>query len=465
MATKKKKDASSAKPRNLDLAVRGYSGLKEFGGVVDEEFLPRLRGAYGVKTYREMLDNSSTVGAIFYLLRALVRQVEWRVEPASTEKAALDWAEFLEGCLLDMSHTWEDLISEVLSSLGYGWAYFETVYKIRRGDTNDSSTRSQFDDGKIGWRKFALRPQDSLERWQFSDEDDGLEGMIQLTDKGKRAFIPIEKAILFRTETTKGNPQGRSVLRNAVTDWYYLKRISNIEAVGIERDLTGLPKMEVPEEILAVDAPAEAKSLRAQLEKMLGEIKRDERDFALVPSELDREGKPTGYKLSLLTTGGTRQFDTNAVKLYYKVSILQSVLAQFIQLGMDKAGSWALASSHTDTFVMALGAHLGSICSTFNRFAVARLMKLNNAPREFWPALVHGDIESPPLAEIGAYIQALATTGQLPDDEAIQRKLLEFARLPIPEAEDGEVHKSRSRRARSPRVAPMRGVSLWPAGS
>jgi len=257
------------------------------------------------------------------------------------------------------------------------------------------------------------------------------------------AFIPIEKSLLFRIETTKNSPEGRSIFRNAVVDYGYLKRIQEIEAIGIERDMTGLLTMEVPLELLASTAgPAEV-ALRSTLEKMLSQLKRDEREFALVPPELDRKGNPTGYKLKLLSTGGRRQIDTNQTKDYYKISILQSVLAQFIQLGMSAtAGSFALASSTTNVFAVSLGAIMDVVASVFNRFAVPRLMELNSVPAELWPELTHGDIESPPLDEVGRYVTALAAAGQLPaDDKGLQRKLLDIASLPQPV--DEEVAKAR----------------------
>jgi hypothetical protein len=430
----------------LDLNVIGFSGLKEYGGVIDEEFHPKLRGEYGPKVYREMADNSSIIGAIRYVIRALSRQVEWRVEAASPEKQSIEWAEFLESCLIDMEFTFEDFINEVLSFLDYGWSYFEVVYKMRRGiDSKDPKHKSRFGDGKIGWRKLALRAQDTLERWQFAEDDDTLEGMHQVNySSGQAAFVPIEKALLFRTETYKDNPEGRSIYRNAVVDYFFLKRIGEIEAIGIERDMTGLLTMEVPISMLESSASAETKQLRSHFEKMLSELKRDEREYAMIPQELNEEGKPTGYKLRLLSTGGTRQIDTTAVKMYYKTNILQSVMAQFLQLGMSNVGSFALASTSTNMFATALGAILDTMTATFNLHGVSRLMKLNNVPVEYWPELVHGDIETPPLAEIGQYVTALASAGMLPVDDEIQNKLLEFAKLPIPTAEEGDaVEKTR----------------------
>jgi len=433
------------KKGQLDLGVLGFSGLKQFGGVIDEEWHPKLRGTYGPKLFREMSDNSSVIGSIAFIIQALVRQVDWRVEPASADRRAVEEAAFVESCLIDLSHTFEDFISEVLSMFPYGWSLFETVYKIRRGPDGEPSTRSSFTDGKIGWRKIALRAQDTLDRWEFDEEDSGLRGMWQADPStGKTAFIPIEKAILFRTSTYKNNPEGRSLYRNAVVDYFYLKRISEIEAIGIERDMTGLLTMEVPEELLRPDAEASARGLLSALQTMLGQLKRDEREYAIVPPELDKEGKPTGYKLKLLSTGGRRQIDTNEVKLYYKVNILQTVMAQFIQLGMTGVGSFALSSDQTNLFAVALGSFLDIIGSTFNRFGMARLMTLNSVPRELWPTLEHGDIESQPLAEIGAFIQSLATSGIDVTDDALARKLFEIAKLPQPEADEDHVEMKKA---------------------
>jgi len=436
-------------PTKVDLNIIGSSGLKQQGGVIEEEFLPKLRGEYGPKVYREMSDNSAIIGAIRYVIRALVRSVEWRVEPASPEQASQDAAEFLEGCLLDMDGTFEDFISEVLSFLDYGWSYFEVIYKIRRGPEGKHGTRSQFSDGRVGWSALALRAQDTRDRWQFAEDSDLLLGMWQIpSDAGSSAMIPIEKSLLFRTETYKANPEGRSIYRNAVVDYFFLKRISEIEAIGIERDMTGLLTMEVPLELLSPSAKPEATALRGQFEAMLSQLKRDEREFAMVPPETDRNGMPTGYKLKLLASGGNRQVDTDKTKLYYKTSILQSVMAQFVQLGVNGVGSLALASSQTDMFAIALGTYLDIIASTFNRNAVSKIMALNGIPREYWPTLLHGDLETPKLGEVGAYVQALATAGQLPADDAkLQRKLLEIANLPMPQREEGATFEPQQKSA------------------
>lgn len=425
-------------PSKLDLAILGTSGLKRSGGWVLEEWHRRLQGPLAVKVYEEM-STHPVLGGILFAIEILIRQASWRVEPADDSDEAKEWAVFLEECMEDTSHTWDDLLSEVLTMLRHGWSYFETVYKIRGGpEMRDPRKRSKFADGRIGWRKLAFRSQDSLYKWEFDEDDGAVTGMHQMdmyVGKGP-VYLPLEKSVLFRTKSNKGNPEGRSMLRNSCVPYWRSKNIEVTEGIGTERDLAGLPVMEVPPEMLHENASSELKTLLVKLQKLIQEIRRDEREGIIMPSETDREGKPTGFKLSLLTTGGRRQLDTNAIINRYVKQMAMSMLAEFILLGMDKVGSFALADSKTHLFAVALGGIMDSICEVYNRYAVTRLMDLNQVPIELRPYLVHGDVETPDLDALGKFVTAIAGAGVLGSDTPLERKLLESANLPVPEQEE-----------------------------
>ena len=423
------------------LAIIGSTGLKQSGGYIDEEFLARLRGMQGIRYYREMIDNSPIIAAALNVVEMLIRQVEWRVEPADESDAAKVEAEDTEGALEDMSHTFEDFISEALSMLWAGFAPFEIVYKLRKGATDDPTTHSQYNDGKWGWRKFEIRGQETLQRWEF-DEEGGLLGWHQMdqsaTGKGV-VFIPMEKALLFRTKVFKGNPEGKSLIRPAVIPYHYLKRIQQFEATGIERDLTGMPIMQVPPEILLSDATAADVATRQYLERFVTQVKLDERWGGLVPAEMTPDGKSTGFKFALMTTGGRRMIDTNGIVKRYETRILMLFLAQFLVMGMDKVGSLALSSNMTDLFGTSLGTIMDAIAAVFNRFAIRRRQELNGKPVELDPYIVHGDIEGPDLDLVGKYIQSLAASGNLTPSKPLERKLLEMGGLPQPPDDEDEI--------------------------
>lgn len=63
---------------------------------------------------------------------------------------------------------------------------------------------------------------------------------------------------------------------------------------------------------------------------------------------------PAGYEAELLSTGGTRQFDTNAIINRYDAKIAQTVMADFIMLGHEQTGSFALSEDKTELFAVAL---------------------------------------------------------------------------------------------------------------
>lgn len=424
------------------LTALGSTGLKQHGGMIDEEFLVRLRGRNAIRIYREMIHNSPVIASALYAIRMLIRQVKWRIEPSDESDAAKAEAEDTEGALEDMSHTFDDFISEVLSMIWAGYAPFEIVYKLRRGpDQDDGSLRSKFNDGKFGWRKIEIRGQETLDRWVFSEEDNGLDGMVQMDIHAHNhgpIFIPIEKMLLFRTDVFKGNPEGMSLLRPAAIPYWYIKRIQEFEAIGVERNLAGMPIMEVPAEILIGNASPEHLAARAALEKFITQVRMDERWGGLVPSEVKPDGSPSGYKFKLMAASGRKIVDTDIIIKRYRNEMLMLFMAQFLTMGTEKVGSFSLASNMTDLFATALGTIMGSITDVVNRFMIPRRQRLNGRPPELDPVLVHGDIEGPELDKLASYITSLSTTGVIGPNPALERKLLELANLPQP-PEDEEV--------------------------
>jgi hypothetical protein len=745
----------------------GATGLVQFGGRVQEEFLKDLQDVKGRRIYRQMADNDPVVGAILFTVDMLMRQVEWRLDPVDESVEAYEVAEFVESCLSDMSSSWAETLSSVLSFLPFGWSYHELVYKVRRGpDQKDVKLRSKYDDGRIGWRKIAVRSQDTLYKWEF-DDDGGTKGMWQQSPPTyELVFIPIEKALLFRTQAHKGNPEGRaldpatpiftpdgwttmgelregdkvfdesgrmryvsavagwegrpryrmrfsdgsvivadgghqwetttvserarrvaarirsteeiaqqvknangvtnhavawagpldlpvqsllidpyvlglwlgdgttlagsiachaqdaeettflieqagypvkelvngssvngrqlrvygdlqrdlrvegvlgdkhvpeqylrassgqrlallqglmdsdgtvdkdgrceftntnrglvdavaglvrslgvgcrvslrkratdstreawcakftptfmpfrlerkrarckevrarrfhyivgceriedgptrcietdgpshlflageglvashnSILRNAYRPWFFKSRLEEVEAIGMERDLAGLPIAWVPASMLADGAtPAETATLGV-IKNLVATIKRDEQDGVVFPLSYDEHGNKR-YDLTLLSTGGRRQFDTDGVISRYDQRIAMSVLADFILLGHENVGSFALGSSKIDLFGTALGTFLDEVAAVFNRYALPRLMELNDIEFELQPMLSHADVKHVDLTEIAAYLQSLATAGMpLFPDPGLEEHLRTIANFPEHDPDD-----------------------------
>ena len=429
----------------------GRSGLKAFSGVIYEEFLTELRGQRAVKTFTEMKENNAIVAAMLFAVESLLRSVDWSVLPASESEEHIAAAEFLEENMHDMSHTWDDFISEILSMLPFGWSYFEQVYKVRVGpDKKNPRYRSAYTDRKVGWRKFAIRSQESMVRWEF-DEKGGVTGMYQrpMGPYGMwgmasydEIFLPIEKSLLFRTTSQKGNPEGRSILRSAYRSYYFAKRLEEIEAIGLERSLAGMPIAYVPLEILQSDRTDEQESTYQAVKDLVQKTKRDQQEGIVFPLVYDENGNEL-YKFELMSTGGRQFAPTGEIVQRYLQQIAMTVLADFILLGHENVGSFALSSDKTELFAVALGAWLDSIEDTINRYAVTRLFELNSdlaASSDELPRIKHGDLEKPDLGELAAYVQSLANAGMpIFPDLRVENMLREVAELP--EADEEERQK------------------------
>lgn len=417
----------------------GRIGQKRFEGTFYEEFLPELRGKSGMDTYREMAENDDTIGAILFAVEMLIRQASWTVEPAGDTPADKEAAEFVESCMHDMQDTWTDTISEILSFLTYGWSFHEIVYKRRMGKTKNPLTKSKYSDGLIGWRKLPIRAQETLYQWEY-DDNDNLIGMTQMPPPDYGLItIPIDKAMIFRTKSRKGNPEGRSILRNAYRSWYFKRRIQEYEGIGIERDLAGLPVFTAPENVPIWDDDPDMTKLRASMEDMVRKIRVDEVAGIV---------KPFGFEFELLSSGGNKQFDTNAIIQRYDTGIAMTVLADFIFLGHQNVGSFALSSDKTELFAMAIGAYLDIICETFNSQGIPPLIDINGSHFEGitdYPKLTHGDIETVDIQKLAAYIKDMAGVGILIPDDTLEDYVREAANLPERTVDAREIDPKRQK--------------------
>jgi hypothetical protein len=416
----------------------GVTGVKRVSGYIDEEFLPALRGRKAVRVYREMSANDSMVGALLFSVDKLIREVEWKVLPAEQTDEGIQAQEFLESCMEDMSHSWDDFIGEVLSMLVYGWSWHEIVYKRRLGPwQSDPKKRSKHEDGLIGWRKMPIRAQETMLRWSF-DETGGVRAMVQMAPpRYQTTVIPIEKSVLFRTSIAKGNPEGVSLLRTAYRAWYFKKRLEEFEAIGVERDLAGMPVGRVPADYLtAAKGTPQAKTVES-FKKMVRGVRRDENEGLVLPTQYDPDTKQPLFDFELMTSGGTRQFDTNAIINRYEQRILMSVLADFILVGHESTGSYSLHTDKTGIFRAALNAIAKAIADTLNRYAVPRLFAVNGWKLDQLPRFEPTNVDPPALDQLAGFISATATAGMqwFPDPE-LEKYVREIARLPEMTDED-----------------------------
>jgi len=367
-------------------AEAGVTGLRRFGGLISEEFLPELRGRRGARIYTEMSSNDGSIGSVIRATEDLIRSVGWTTELGGPSPEDALAREFVTTCMGDMSLSWTDFMSSTVSMIIYGWDWEEVVYKLRVGPNGNPP--SKYNDNRIGWRKIASRSQDSLQRWDL-DENGGIKAMIQqaLADLKERR-IPVEKSVLFRTRWNRNNPEGWSFLRPSYLPWYMKKSLQEIEGIGAERDFTGALIVNLPERASTMD--------KDKAVALIERWKIDEQFGAVVPN---------GWEVKLIASPGSKQIDTDKAILRYQAEIMMSFLAQFIRLGQVKVGTQALVTGQRDFFYLAIKAILDNVQETANRFLIPPLIRLNDfGDLTDFPRLVHDEVGQ---TDIETFINAL----------------------------------------------------------
>lgn len=414
----------------------GDSGLKGWGGFLSEEFLPELQGQKGRNTYRRMASNDATIGAIIRGITTLVSGVEWTVQAADETPQAEEAKKFVEGVLDDMETPLTDVISEACTMFIYGFAPLEVTYKVRSG--RKAKRRSKFDDGMIGLHAMELRAQTSLINWNLDRESGELLGMNQLGTWRGTVYIPRRKLALFRCDSVKQNPESTSILRTAYRSWFFKQRLEEIEAVGAERNNAGVPMIRIPARYLVPSASPDEKRYAKEMEQVGYRLRRDQQDYILAASDTDDKGNRL-IDISLVTPSG-KTVDVAAMITRYDRAMATSVMMDFLFLGQQSVGSFALSSDKTSLFAQVVGSYTKRMAETFNRDVIGVLWEANDLPPELMPKMVAGDLEKPDLTQLAGYVGALVGSGaQMFPDRELENFLRKAGGLPLlPEDQEGQ---------------------------
>lgn len=412
--------------RNLTNDI-GSTGLNDGWGQIQDDFLREWRGREKVKNIDEMLRNSPVVGALRLAIEMPVRDIDWQF--VSDQGDDDPRVQLLNDALDNMSHTWQDHLIDALLMTFYGWSMFTITYE-RVG-------------GRMLWRKFKMLGHDTVQRWLIAP-DGGLDGVQQWPHLWPSP-IPIERMVVYRFRKTRNNPEGESILRPAWVPWYYLKNMQQIEAIGIERNLKGLPVIYPPFGADMSDGGTD----KTIAQQMVRNLRTDEQGGVTMPAPVG-EAPHQQWRLELLSPGTQgNAVDTDMVISRYEKRILMSALAQFLMLGQDNVGSLATFEGANDFFTMAVNSIADNIADTFSKYAVTRLLRLNGMDPD-GVQLVHSPAGNIGLDTVATFLQqAGAFITWTADDEAWLRGV---ARLPEKDAEDLEALREEEAQRQAERI-------------
>lgn len=376
-----------------------------------------------IPVYADML-NTSKVGGIMQAITLRISSMSWSLAGDNVNPAVLEFLREQFGLAEQgggrsrhraAGVSLIEHLETALTSLAYGFAPFEQVYTVGAPVTDAEKALGK--EWITRLRKLGYRDPSTIAEIGVGS-DGGLVEIVQNVTGGRgiseQVVLPVDRLVVYTNGRNGGDWYGRSILRGAYRDWYFLDMLERIQAQIIERNGMGLPMFEYDDTI--------------------GE------DAALQIVEGARAGSHAGVvykagtgKFSLVGVNGSTADPLPAINRHEQ-NIGKSMLAMFMDLGHD-AGARSLGDTFTALFDSALNAFADRFAETFTEHVIADLVALNFGAGEPYPTLEHGAA----AATIGAdstTLTDLVNAGLInpsPEDESALR-----ARLGMPESKKAE---------------------------
>lgn len=394
----------------------GKSGLRHWAGYLSEEFLPELRGTRGYKIFDEMRRNEPTVAGLMTGITSIIQSVDWMAVPDDAENGAdVAASSFVNKALTRIDRPFDEVVADQCTTFPFGWSLLETVYK--------------YADGKVWWDSFVLLGQDSLYKWRFDERSNPVAFIQRPAPTYEEIEVPLEKCLLFRTNAEKNNPEGLSILRAAYKPYFYKKVVEEIEAMGAERDLLGIPVMNVPYGATSEEVDA--------AQKIVESVKNDDQS-GLVMTAIGPDPHQR-FEFKLVTGQGSagKVSFTDRLVQRYTVEMAMVALANFVHLGGTRGGAtnYALNSDVRDLFQVAVKNWMGKLADVWNRKAIPNLLAMNGMSGKCH--LEHGRITQLNLQTITNFMTAGVQNKFITPTRELENFLRKEAELPpLPETED-----------------------------
>jgi len=441
VATKKQSMQTQVdQPDRFRLSEMGNLGLSVFGGVTESDLRSELNFPQSIKTYKTMSAHSA-INSALTLFDNIVGKAKWNmVPPKDASEEEKRQCKIVEEMMHDMEGTWPEFIRDVLSMNMFGFSVHEKVYRKRY-----TSNGSKYNDGVIGWKKLPIRAQETIEKFIFSPDGNDILGVKQnlsgISDQynrfsgreSKEVVLPRSKIMLFRSGKHRGDPFGKSPLRDAYLAWRFLTALEDLEATSVSKDVSGIPVLSIPPQYLSEDASPSQKAIKAYYENALRNLQMNQQTAFLLPLAYDEVSKQPLFKLELLSMDGKKAFDLNKIKDYYKNLIVTSLFSEINQIGQSQVGSFALGSLKNSMTGLAAEAMIKVIAEVLNKELIQQTYSLNGWRVDRAGTLDFDGIQDVDLESVSKAYQRYSSTGLLELDREVLNAVRESVGIdPLP---------------------------------
>lgn len=432
-------------PERFRFGEMGNPGILMFNGISEDEIKRELNFPRSIKTYKEMSYHSA-VNSPLTLYDNIIGKLTWSFKPpidATAEEKRQ--CEIIQSMMKDMDQPWSEFIRDTLTALTYGFCVNEKVFRYRL-----KSRGSMYNDGLVGWKKLPIRAQESIMQFVFSEGGNDVIGVVQNTDvmlANPNRFLhtnpegcvvmPRSKFMLFRAGKHRGDPFGKSPLKDAYLAWRYLMAMEEIEATGVQKDLTGFPVLHIPMEYLSASASESQKEALLYFQNSIRNLQNGAQSGMILPVMFDPTTNQPLFKLELLSTDGKRGFDIDKVKTYYKNLIMTALFGDLLQMGQSSSGSFALGAIKNSLSGSYAERIADSIVEVLNGELAKQTYELNGWDTSRMGSFTYDGLDTADLDNLGKFLQRTSSVGLIEKD----REMLNLVREAVnvrPKAADVE---------------------------
>lgn len=393
----------------------GSSGLEAWSGYIREAYHADLQWPKVEPLFSRIRRSDPEMAIVRNIFSALVRDITMEFEaPDDAGEAEQQATEFGNEVLDDVEGGASKLLDTMVNHVPFmGWGWWEVVPAIRSQDWRppgrDDPWRSDYDDGRVGVRRFAWREHSSFHRWDLDDATGRLRGMVQLDPPNEPVTIPLARS-LHLTFGDANNPEGLSPLE-AVWRLERLKYgLEVVQGIGFEH-AAGHVMFEADKELTDADKTEIKKVARALLTAQEG-------NYGALPKGITGKVEDVNFQAADSLLG--------AIK-YYGLLKLQIYNMQWVALSTTSGtGSFAAMKDASSMFVLVFNSMLKGFAEQISDQLGRWLFRVNDFPGlETRPKLRITPVDKLiDLEELGGFLESFIQASELTDDDllAIRRK-------------------------------------------
>lgn len=405
------------------MTEQGVAGFAIYGGyIATPETNQELLGLTRWRTAADIIANTSIVAASLRYTLNLISRPHWRFDPPDDSAEAKAMAEFAEEIVNDLDTSWTRTVRRAGMFRFHGFGIHEWVGKRR-------------DDGRIGLASLEVRPQHTIERWDIDDSGSVIGVWQRDPQNGNALYLPRQKLLYLVDDTLTDRPDGQGWFRHLVEPARRMKSLLELEAIGFERDLAGIPMGRAPighlQKLLSEEKITQAQydnSIRA-LSDMVKVKRKSSQTGMILDSATYLAKSETGESISAvpqwdlqLLTGTQNSIEALGASILRLAEDMAMIMGtESMLVGRGGEGSRALSEDKSRNLYLTANATLADMAEGVDRDIIDRVWALNGLDEKLKPKAAVEDVAFKDAESIARVLAEMATAGAVlaPDDPAI----------------------------------------------